>query len=118
MREDQFNKIEALQEKLCDIILTEADPENWPGKDKLPMEMSKDERGDRYWCKKNASATFALLNKTLSLAFFRRGSGTPEPAETKSPEDELDKEIAKAEKEAAKQLAAFEKKKRFKVVKS
>jgi len=117
VRDDQFDKLEALQEKLCDTVMTEADPVNWPGGEKLPMDMTKDERGDRYWCKKNAAATFTLLNKTLSLAFFRRDSTTPAPTEAKAPEDELDKEISRAEREAAKQLEAFEKKKRLKVVK-
>lgn len=118
MRDDQFEKLEALQEKLCDSIFTEADPDNWPGKDKLPMEMTKDERGDRYWCKKNAAATFTLLNKTLSIAFFKgRSNVTPINDEATAPEDDLDREIARAEREAKKQLAAFEKKKRFKVVK-
>lgn len=120
MRDDQFDKLEALQEKLCDTIMTEADPANWPGGDKLPMEMTKDERGDRYWCKKNAAATFTLINKTLSLAVFKNNDSRipiQGEAQPKAPEDELDKEIARAEREAAKQLEAFEKKKRLKVVK-
>lgn len=117
MREDQFSKLEQLQEKLCDTVMVEADPLNWPGGEKLPMDMTKDERGDRYWCKKNAAATFTLLNKTLSLAFFKRDASTTPPDDQRSPEDDLDKEIAKAEKEAEKQLKAFEKKKRLKVVK-
>jgi len=117
MRDDQFTQLEALQEKLAETVMVEADPENWSGGDKLPMDMTKEERGDRYWCKKNAAATFTLLNKSMSLAHYNRGVRNPTPAQEQRVEDELDREIAKAELEAKKQLEAFEAKKRFKVVK-
>lgn len=116
MRDEQFAKLEALQEKLCDTVLTEADPDNWPGGLTLPRDLTKDERGDRYWCKKNAAATFTLLNKTLSIAHYNRGASAAPAQDYREPEDELDKEIARAEREAAKQLEAFEKRKRMKVV--
>jgi hypothetical protein len=116
MRDDQFERLEQLQEKLCESVFDEADPDNWPGKDKLPMEMSKDERGDRYWCKKNAAATLTLLTKTLSLAHFKESPDIPAPGSQSSPEDDFEKEIKKAERDAAKQLEKFEKKKRLKVV--
>ncbi len=106
MRDDQFEKLEALQEKLVDAILVEADPDNWPGADKKPGDLSRDERGDRYWCKKNASASLSVLNKTLSLAHFRDRQ-PPKPADEDAANDEMDKEIAQAEKQAAKILDKF-----------
>jgi hypothetical protein len=110
MRDDQFDRLETLQEKLCEIVLEEADPDNWPGTGTLPKNLTKDERGDRYWCKKNAAATFTLLNKTLSLAHFRttpKNNGDPD--EPRSEEETLDQEIANAEKQAVKHLENFQK---------
>ena len=79
MRDDQFEKLEALQEKLCDTILTEADPDNWPGGKQLPKDLSQEDRGDRYWCKKNAAATFTLLNKCMSIALYRAKTPSKTP---------------------------------------
>ena len=43
MRDEQFDKLRALQEKLVDAVLKEGDPDNWPGSEKLPMELTRDE---------------------------------------------------------------------------
>ena len=122
MREDQFLKLQALQEKLADAALMECDPDNWSGGDKLPKELTKEERGDRYWCKKNAAASLTLLNKTLSLAHWE--ARTPvqpnEPAKTEddtTEEDDLDAAIAAANKKSEKLLHKFEKRKGLQVVK-
>lgn len=114
MREDQFTKLQALQEKLCDTAMVEADPANWPGGEKLPMDMTKDERGDRYWCKRNAAATLTLLNKTITIQSYRKSNLNSHYDDFQ--DDDIDKEIEMAEREVKKQLEAFEKKKRLKVV--
>lgn len=105
MRADLFKRIEELQEKLVEEITLEADPDNWPGRGKKPMEHSQQERGDRYWCKKNAAATLTLLNKTISLEHFKP-SGFEELGDAAN--TELDKEIARSERKAMKLLDQFQ----------
>lgn len=100
MRADQLARLADLEEKLADEVLYEADPGNWPGAGTPPEDMTKDQRGDRYWCKKNAAATFALLQRTSSLL---TDANRPNGGERQDGED-LEKEIAAAEKEAARIL--------------
>lgn len=95
MRADQLTRLQALSEKLADVVLDEADPENWPGDNVLPKDLTQQDRGDRYWCKKNAAATFVLLSKTEEIITRRGASGNADDSE------DIDKTIAKAEKEAA-----------------
>lgn len=113
MREDLIDRLEELQEKLFEAMLVEANPENWPGGKVLPKDLNRDERGDRYWCKKNAAATMTLLNKTISLEYFRSRL----PVETEAAGDEvsqeevdLERNMAKCEKLAEKQLERFQSK--------
>ena len=103
MREDQYQKLQDMSEKLTDVFLVEADPDNWPGSGWEPTELTKDQRGDRYWSKKNAAATLTLAMKVANLNYIikERGRG----AGMVNPEDEtLDAEIASAEREATKIL--------------
>ena len=110
MRDDQYLKLQELEEKLVPVVLQEADPDNWPGKDIIPKELTKDERGDRYWCKKNAAATLTLLNKVISLVErpTRGLYSSSEPVEAEAEDDiNLDKEISKAERKAVELLDKF-----------
>ena len=96
MRPDQIERLKDLQEKLADVVLEEADPDKWPGAGQPMASISQQERGDRYWCKKNAAATFALLERTTATLDYI-------PAHNQSDADkELDisKQIAKREREA------------------
>src|SRR3546814_18422880 len=79
MREDQYTRLLDLEEKLTEQFLAEADPVNWSADGLTPKDMSKDQRGDRYWCKKNAVATIALTIRIGSLlgAIQRRGEVSP-----------------------------------------
>jgi hypothetical protein len=105
MRDDQYAKLKGLSEKLTDVVLVEANPEKWPGADRELADLTRDERGDRYWCKKNAAATLTMLMKVHSLTGVleqRGGFGAPPPnPEDVSGEADLDKEIASAEREAS-----------------
>lgn len=101
MRPDQLARLHELSEQLADTFLTEADPNEWAGGNKLPADLSQQERGDRYWCKKNAMATGGVLRYTLDL-LLKHEEREPDDAE----EDELDKKIQAAEKSAAKALKA------------
>lgn len=111
MREDQYVRMQALSEKLAEAFIEEADPATWSGAGKAPNDMDKTERGDRYWCKRNAAATGALLLRVGSLvSMIQRDSGgnggagevTPDGDETG--EGLLEDEVAAAEKEGAKLL--------------
>ena len=98
MREDQRIRLAELSEKLADVVLEEADPALWPGAGQPLAEITAAERGDRYWCKKNAAATFSLLERSIGLIekVNRPGGGDDD--------EDLDKQITRAEKEAAKLL--------------
>lgn len=106
MREDQIARLRDLEEKLLDVILEEADPDTWPGAGKPLSDMSHDERGSRFWSKRNAAATFVLLNHT---------SSTAKDAESKNPltgnynpRPQLDDQIKEHEKQAAKMIEAIQ----------
>ena len=67
MRQDQYEKLQALSERLTDVFLNEAEPEKWPGHNIEPGVMDQQTRGDRYWCKKNAVATLTLIGRVAGL---------------------------------------------------
>jgi hypothetical protein len=104
MRQDQYEKLQQLEEQLTDAFIGEAVPEKWPGAGMDPGAMDQKTRGDRYWCKKNAVATLSLVQRvgTLIGVVQLRGAGTTPPAAegAEGQPDHLDDEIASAEKEA------------------
>lgn len=99
MRADQIERLKELSEKLADVVLEEADPAEWPGAGMPLAAISQQERGDRYWCKKNAAATFALLERTQSLL---TDASELDPRGNPHVRPELEAEIAAAERRAAK----------------
>lgn len=110
MKPEQFERLQALHEKLVDVFLDEADPEKWPGKGVELANMDAKTRGDRYWSKKNAVATIALTQRIQSLVTVARtataaGGGEETPEAVVEPEVDIDKQVADAEKEASKLLA-------------
>lgn len=96
MRPDQLARLLDLQERLADVVLEEADPAEWPGAGMPLAEMTKEDRGNRYWSKKNAAATFALLERTTATLERQHAAGTP----AEDVEDDMDKQIAQREREA------------------
>lgn len=96
MRPDQIQRLKDLTEKLADRFLIEADPDEWPGAGQGPADLSQQERGDAYWCKKNAMATGGVLRYTLDLT--KTHQAAPESPEQDS---DLDNKIRDAEKRAA-----------------
>lgn len=107
MRQDQFEKLQQLEEKLVDTFLVEADPEGWPGHGLQIAAMDPQTRGDRYWSKKNAAATGVLVQRVSGLigGVQQSGAGTSPPAgegdaQKAREERQLDDEIARAEREA------------------
>lgn len=106
MRQDQYERLQALSEKLTDVFIDEADSDKWPGLGIAANAMESQTRGDRYWCKKNAVATVSLIQRIHTLTgLIQRdsGAGNGSAAVTGEPEESsLDKEIASAEREAEK----------------
>lgn len=102
MRDDQYTKLKALQEKLADVVINEANPDTWTGNGKTPADLTRDERGDRYWCKKNAAATLSVMMRIYSVAGMveRAGGTAPELPAGADGETDLDREVAAAEREA------------------
>ncbi|CAM4032361.1 hypothetical protein [Ectopseudomonas alcaliphila] len=98
MRDDQIVRLQALSERLGEVVIEEVDPHKWPGNDKPLGELTQQERGDRYWCKKNAAATMTLLLKVVNIAgILNRQKPAPDAGHAV---DELDGELAAAEREA------------------
>lgn len=99
MRDDQRKQLEGLSESLTDVVLEECDTKFWPGDGKALDQMTQDERGDRFWCKKNAAATLTLLTKVHSVL-----DRVQQPAKGFDDADDLDKEINAAMREAENRL--------------
>lgn len=115
MRQDQFESLQSRAEQLVDLFLAESDPAKWPGAGIAPASMDKGTRGDRYWCKKDAVATLACAMRITNLLQVIRERQVPvEPpgatSEDGQPEDDLGKEVAAAEAEAAMLLDQVQKK--------
>ena len=111
MRPDQYSKLQDLSEKLTDRFIEEADPENWPGAGVPVARMDKQTRGDSYWCRKVAIGTLSLVMRIDTLVGkIQQQSNTGDGANAvHETEDELDAEIAAAEKEAARLLSQAQK---------
>lgn len=114
MRQDQYERLQALSEQLMDVFLEEGTPASWPGHGLASAAMDAKTRGDRYWVKKNAAATGMLFTRVESMIVQQQGPGTTPPlvpgaepadgAETAGDGEQLDAEIARAERQAAKLL--------------
>jgi len=106
MRADQIARLSDLTQKLAEVVLEEADPDEWPGAGVPLAALTQQERGDRYWCKRNAAATMSLLERVQ-----RTLADAADPGANGKPNDrpELDNEIQAAEKEAARALEAARK---------
>jgi hypothetical protein len=96
MRPDQIKRLTELSEDLADVFIGEATPSAWPGADKDAATWTQQERGDRYWHKKNAMGTGGVLRHTLDLI----ASVDAAPAGT-APDDDFELSIKAAERRAA-----------------
>lgn len=102
MRDDQRARLAALEEQLIDKVLDEADPETWPGAGVELAQMTKQERGDAYWCKQNAAATLGLAMRVASLIqnADRAKWADPNKPTADDEAERMEGEIAKYEKKA------------------
>lgn len=105
MRDDQFERLQGLQAKLADVFIAEADPDGWPGAGEPLHAMDQRTRGDRYWSKKNAVATIALMQRIESLSHtVRAAAGLDAGAEADPDADgrdaDVERQISHYEREA------------------
>lgn len=105
MTPDQRNKLEQIQERIAEVLITEMDPNNWAGAGVIPALMDKEQRGNRYFDKKNAAMTAVIYMDNAKLL------ENTKPALGRDPykDAELDKKIKSAEKEAGKLLEKVKK---------
>lgn len=100
MREDQKIMLAELSERLADVFLQEADPVNWSGAGKLPVDLTREERGDRKWDKQNAMATGGVLRYVMDVTKAAQEREIDNPPEQAQRDADLDRQIREAEKRA------------------
>lgn len=105
MREDQKQKLEALAERLADVFIVEADPENWSGAGVIPKDMTQQQRGDRHWDRKGAMGTGGVLRYTLDLIASGQKNTIDDPQIQDERDSDLDAQIKEAEQRAAKAVS-------------
>lgn len=95
--QDKIDKLETIVNKLVDKTIEEINPSNWIAGHTPIADMSKEERGDNYWCKKTAAMTLTLTMKSATLVdvLKNRIPAGVKPGE----EDDLEKDIQAAERE-------------------
>lgn len=99
MTPEQLVKLQVLSEKLFDVVVVEVDPASWSGDGKRPRDMTKDERGDAVWCRRQAAASLALLTQVQRLT---HSLDTGIPVEPTPDDCDLDQEVSAAMREASK----------------
>jgi hypothetical protein len=95
-------RLQKLGNKVLQAALDELDPRCFPGAGKAPAELTKQQRGDKFWHLKVTRAQLAVVSDIEQLLGVERGAlATLEldsPAQTKA---EIDKLIADAQRELA-----------------
>lgn len=86
MRPDQMERLRELEEKLADVFLEEADPDGWSS-----------EKKERYWQRREAAETAALLTRTQALMSNDSGGSRQDPDR----EREAERLIERASKRAS-----------------
>lgn len=101
MRPDQVTMLKELAERLADVFLMEGDPNNWSGAGKLPVDLSRDERGNRKWDKQNAMATGGVLRYVLDVTQGGDKNRINDDEEQQKRDSDLDRQILEASKRAS-----------------
>lgn len=98
MRQDQLIRLQALSEKIAEVAIFDADPDNWVGAGKPAKKLTKAARGNAYWCRKVAIGTISVLMRVGAVANSVQWSNA-----TKD-DTSLNDEIRKAEADAERWL--------------
>ena len=99
LRPEQINRLVAIEEELVDVYIEECQPKKWPDTS------NAQNRGDRYWFKKNALATLTLVGRIQTVLRDARGDGSgageqkdPPPGQL-DPAEDIEQEAARLEKQ-------------------
>ena len=106
MRDDQYSKLQDLATKITDVVIHDADPDNWIGTGIPAKDLTREQRGDAYWSRRLASSSLSVLMRVTSVLgqMQNQASRGITPVESSEEKDDLDAEIKAAEKEAGKLL--------------
>lgn len=109
MRQDQYERLQELGTKIADVALFDADPENWIGANVPAKDLTKEQRGDAYWCRKLAVSSLSVLMRVQSVIGHLElsGAGSKPPEEVES--DGLEADIRDAEQQATQLLDSLTK---------
>lgn len=86
MRQDQYERLQQIEEKLADVFIAEADPAAWPLPGTPSANLSAEDRKQRYQFKRAAAETAQLLVRTQNLIAAIQGGGLVPPWMEKPPE--------------------------------
>ena len=116
MRPDQFERLKTLSETLTDVVIDEADPQSWPGAGQDLAMLTREDRGDRYWCKRNAAASLSIIMKIQNLVGVIEARAPRKPGELPDDGSDLDAEVKAAERAAAEILKKMQNRTRAKPI--
>lgn len=78
MRPDQLERLLQVEERLADVFISEADPDQWPGGSAPCAKLTIPQRKERYLWKRAASETAMLLARTQTLMSEARSGTLPD----------------------------------------
>jgi hypothetical protein len=109
MTPEQLARVTALHEKLIEVSLADADPDNWIGTGLKPKDMDREARGDAQWCRRIAISTVTLTMQVQRMLEnpITGGAAVPsdETAMASAGGDPTEVEINKYERAASQVLA-------------
>lgn len=100
MNDQQLTELRELQNLTFEAVKIDCDPRNWNGYNKIPQEMTKEERGGRNFDLKNADKSLAIFARITNIIDTHT---KPTQGNIKSDEDN-EKAIQEAKKSAKERL--------------
>lgn len=67
MNEKQLKKLQTLRNKLFEAMVFDTNPENWVAYGKPAKELTKQEKDEAAWCRRQAASAIALWEKIDKL---------------------------------------------------
>lgn len=67
MNSKQLKKLQSLRNKLFEAMVFDTNPENWVAYTKPAKELSKQEKDEAAWCRRQAASSIALWEKIDKL---------------------------------------------------
>lgn len=112
MRQDQYERLQKLEEDLTEVFLDEADPAVWPGAGKPSAKLSQHDRKERYLYKRAATETAQLLVRTQILIGQMQSLGAtpsdvPVPPAEQAENAAFERELVGAERDADRMRSAL-----------